>query len=83
MITVSVNLLAAGLLSTTLSVSSASAQSSANYPWCLMTGPAQSCFYISMAQCMASRRGAGDFCEPNNTYVGNTYPWSYGYRAPQ
>jgi ABC-type sugar transport system substrate-binding protein len=83
MITLSASLLAAGLFAATLPASSASAQSASNYPWCLMTGPAQSCFYTSMAQCMASRRGAVDFCEPNNTYVGNSYSRSYGYRASQ
>ncbi|MFZ0606348.1 MAG: DUF3551 domain-containing protein [Xanthobacteraceae bacterium] len=46
------------------------AQSSAAYPYCLMTGPAQSCFYNSMAQCLASKRGNADFCEPNNWYSG-------------
>ncbi|MFZ1924430.1 MAG: DUF3551 domain-containing protein [Xanthobacteraceae bacterium] len=46
------------------------AQSSAAYPYCLMTGPAQSCGYNSMAQCLASKRGNADFCEPNNWYSG-------------
>ena len=46
------------------------AQSSAAYPYCLMTGPAQSCAYNSMAQCLASKRGNADFCEPNNWYSG-------------
>lgn len=46
------------------------AQSSAAYPYCLMTGPAQDCAYNSMAQCLASKRGNADFCEPNNWYSG-------------
>jgi hypothetical protein len=46
------------------------AQSSAAYPYCLMTGPAQDCAYTSMAQCLASKRGNADFCEPNNWYAG-------------
>ena len=46
------------------------AQSSAAYPYCLMTGPAQDCTYSSMAQCLASKRGNADFCEPNNWYSG-------------
>ena len=66
-------LLTAGVLAAalagSLAASPASAQSSATYPYCLMTDDAQSCFYTSMAQCMASRRGTVDFCEPNNTYA--------------
>ena len=46
------------------------AQSSAAYPYCLMTGPAQDCFYRSMTECLASKRGNADFCEPNNWYSG-------------
>ena len=49
---------------------SAFAQSSSAYPYCLMTGPAQDCTYASMAQCLASKRGNADFCEPNNWYSG-------------
>jgi hypothetical protein len=48
------------------------AQSSAAYPYCLMTGPAQDCTYNSMAQCQASKRGNADFCEPNNWYSGGS-----------
>jgi Protein of unknown function (DUF3551) len=72
-ITPSASLLAAGVLAAVLAgsftASPVSAQSSASYPYCLLTDDAQSCFYTSMAQCMASRRGTADFCEPNNTYA--------------
>ena len=44
------------------------AQSPTAYAYCLMTGPAQDCGYNSMAQCLASKRGNADFCEPNNWY---------------
>jgi hypothetical protein len=81
--TLSVAMLAAAVLALGLGGSDAKAQSSSSYPWCLMTGPAQSCFYTSMAQCMASRRGNVDFCEPNNTYAGSTYSRSYRSRMPQ
>ena len=46
------------------------AQSDSAYPYCLLTGPAQVCTYSSMAQCLASKRGNADFCEPNNWYSG-------------
>lgn len=55
-------------LTAVLGVSGAFAQSSSAYPYCLMTGPSQDCTYISMAQCLASKRGNADFCEPNNWY---------------
>jgi hypothetical protein len=74
----------AGALLSILGVSipgaQAFAQSSAAYPYCLMTGPAQSCGYSSMAQCLASKRGNADFCEPNNWYSG---PSSGRYRSRQ
>jgi hypothetical protein len=49
-------------------VCDAFADSSSTYPYCLMTGPAQDCSYNTMAQCLASKRGNADFCEPNNWY---------------
>jgi hypothetical protein len=60
----------ATVLTAVLGVSGAFAQSSSSYPYCLMTGPAQDCTYTSIAQCVASKRGNADFCEPNNWYSG-------------
>ena len=61
----------AGLLAAAFGASGAFADSSAAYPYCLMTGPAQDCTYNSMEQCLASKRGNADFCEPNNWYSGS------------
>ena len=72
-------LVAAGLFAATFVSSSASADWSSNYPWCLMTDSSQECAFTSMAQCLASKHGNADFCEPNNTYIGNTR--SFGSRA--
>jgi hypothetical protein len=69
----------ATLLASAFAGSSAFAQSSASYAYCLFTGPAQECAYSSMAQCLAAKRGNADFCEPNNTFAGNR---SYS-RMPQ
>src|SRR5215469_2025890 len=44
----------------------------------LMTESSQECAFTSMAQCLASKHGNVDFCEPNNTYIGNTR--SFGSR---
>jgi hypothetical protein len=60
----------AALLAAVFGVCDAFADSSSTYPYCLMTGPAQDCSYNSMAQCLASKRGNADFCEPNNWYGG-------------
>ena len=38
------------------------------YPWCAIysgLGPGASCGYATFAQCMASVRGLGGFCEQN------------------
>jgi hypothetical protein len=64
-------IMAAMVLTAMFGGSSAFAQSSSAYPYCLMTGPAQDCTYTSMAQCQASKRGNADFCEPNNWYSGS------------
>jgi hypothetical protein len=52
--------------------SGASSDWSSNYAWCLLTDSSQECAFTSMAQCLASKHGNVDFCEPNNTYIGNT-----------
>jgi hypothetical protein len=52
--------------------SGVSADWSSNYAWCLLTDSSQECAFTSMAQCLASKHGNVDFCEPNNTYIGNT-----------
>lgn len=77
-ITLSAYLIAAGLFAATFAGSSASADWSSNYAWCLMTESSQECAFTSMAQCLASKHGNVDFCEPNNTYIGNTR--SFGSR---
>ncbi len=70
-IALSASLLAAGLLAAASSGSPAHAQSTTTgYRYCLLTDDAQDCSYNSMQQCMASRRGNADFCQPNNQYGG-------------
>jgi hypothetical protein len=44
-----------------------------------LTDSSQECAFTSMAQCLASKHGNVDFCERNNTYIGNTR--SFGSRA--
>jgi len=54
------------------------AQSPYDYPWCALRGDrsgAQSCYYTSFGQCMASLRGIGGTC------IRNPYQ-TRGPRAP-
>jgi len=56
------------VVATTLISTSVQAQ---NYPWCAMLSmgdQAMNCGFISSDQCMASVRGIGGFCMPNNAY---------------
>jgi hypothetical protein len=66
-------ILAATLLAAAFVGPGAQAQSSSSYRYCLFTDDAQECAYNTLEQCMASRRGTVDSCEPNNTYSGGTY----------
>jgi Protein of unknown function (DUF3551) len=42
-----------------------------NYPWCASfhDGAGVNCGFTSYEQCMATARGTGGSCTPNNTYV--------------
>jgi hypothetical protein len=42
-----------------------------NYPWCASfhEGAGVNCGFTSYEQCMATARGTGGSCAPNNTYV--------------
>ncbi len=44
-----------------------------NYPWCAYystgDGSATNCGFVTREQCMATVRGIGGACEPNNRYV--------------
>jgi hypothetical protein len=58
------------LLATALFNAPAQAQ---NGRYCLMTGPAQECAYDTLDQCLASKHGNTDFCEPNNRASNRPY----------
>jgi len=68
-------LLAVGVL---VQAQPSSAQSPYDYPWCALRGDrsgAQSCYFTSYRQCMASLRGIGGTC------IRNPYQ-TRGPRAP-
>jgi hypothetical protein len=61
-------------------VSTAFAQSGyVHHNFCLLTGPARECAYQTFEQCLASKRGNADFCEPNGTPL-NHAPGRYQYQ---
>jgi hypothetical protein len=56
------------LLGISAQTQTAFAQTPYDYPWCALRGDrsgAQSCYYTSYGQCMASLRGIGGSCIPN------------------
>jgi hypothetical protein len=51
-----------------LLLASADIASAQNYPWCAQytsRGGARNCGFVSYAQCMATVRGIGGYCERN------------------
>jgi Protein of unknown function (DUF3551) len=48
-----------------------------NYPWCAMLSmgdQAMNCGFVSAEQCMATVRGIGGYCTPNNTFQHPLFP---------
>jgi Protein of unknown function (DUF3551) len=48
-----------------------------NYPWCAMLSmgdQAVNCGFLSAEQCMATVRGIGGYCTPNNTFRPTLFP---------
>lgn len=67
---------------------SAPPASAIEYPWCAQYagGPAgggRNCAFVSYAQCMATSRGMGGFCERNLFYTApNDHPAKRPHRHP-
>jgi Protein of unknown function (DUF3551) len=61
---------AAALVGLCASVEDAGAR---DYPYCAMRGGRgsyESCGYLTLAQCLATVRGSGGYCQPNPRFVG-------------
>ena len=65
-----------GLLALAILVATSAigARADLNYPWCAQYtgsrgGGGRNCGFSTYAQCMATVRGIGGFCEQNTTYV--------------
>jgi len=54
-----------------IAVAASSAARAQNYPWCsnFHDGAGTNCGFSSYEQCMATARGSGGYCAPNNLYV--------------
>ena len=55
-----------------------------NYPWCAMLSmgdQAMNCGFVSVEQCMATVRGIGGYCTPNNTFQPPLFPRPIARRA--
>lgn len=64
--------LLAVLLAAPMVLITAGSASAQNYPWCAQystRGGATNCGFVSFAQCQATVRGIGGFCQRNPMYV--------------
>jgi len=54
-----------------IAVAASSAARAQNYPWCsnFHDGAGTNCGFSTYEQCMATARGSGGYCAPNNLYV--------------
>lgn len=55
----------------TIVIAISSAAHAQNYPWCsnFHDGAGTNCGFSTYEQCMATARGSGGYCAPNNLYV--------------
>ena len=54
-----------------IAIVGSSAAHAQNYPWCsnFHDGAGTNCGFSTYEQCMATARGSGGYCAPNNLYV--------------
>ena len=52
-------------------IAASSTAQAQNYPWCsnFHDGAGTNCGFSTYEQCMATARGSGGYCAPNNMYV--------------
>jgi hypothetical protein len=60
-----------GLVAASVACVATSAAHAQNYPWCsnFHDGAGTNCGFSTYEQCMATARGTGGYCAPNNLYV--------------
>jgi hypothetical protein len=60
-----------GLAVAAVALAASSPARAQNYPWCsnFHDGAGTNCGFSTYEQCMATARGTGGYCAPNNMYV--------------
>ncbi len=60
-----------GIVLSAIAVAAPIAAHAQNYPWCsnFHDGAGTNCGFSTYEQCMATARGTGGYCAPNNSYV--------------
>ena len=60
-----------GFVVAVVALAGSSAAHAQNYPWCsnFHDGAGTNCGFSTYEQCMATARGSGGYCAPNNMYV--------------
>jgi Protein of unknown function (DUF3551) len=60
-----------GIIFIAIVVAAPTAVQAQNYPWCssFHDGAGTNCGFSSYEQCMATARGTGGYCAPNNSYT--------------
>jgi hypothetical protein len=60
-----------GLVIAAIAIATSDAAHAQNYPWCsnFHDGAGTNCGFSTYEQCMATARGSGGYCAPNNLYV--------------
>jgi hypothetical protein len=70
-----------GIAFSTLVVASPIVARAQNYPWCsnFHDGAGTNCGFSTYEQCMATARGSGGYCAPNNSYTAPRPAMSSGH----
>jgi Protein of unknown function (DUF3551) len=65
------HLIRTGVVFSAIVVATPIAARAQNYPWCssFHDGAGTNCGFSTYEQCMATARGSGGYCAPNNSYV--------------
>lgn len=74
-------LIPAGVVFSAIVVAAPIAAQAQNYPWCsnFHDGAGTNCGFSTYEQCMATARGTGGYCAPNNAYVAPRSAMSAGH----
>lgn len=76
-----VHLIRFGIIFNAIVVAAPIAAQAQNYPWCsnFHDGAGTNCGFSTYEQCMATARGTGGYCAPNNSYTAPNTAMSPGH----